>query len=61
MTVWRSLDEAVSHVEAGWQQVVEDSPAQEEVRTHLVQLAGAIRAAADGGDPLTRSRFLAPS
>lgn len=53
MTVWRSLDEAVSHVEAGWQQVVEDSPAQEEVRTHLVQLAGAIRAAADGGDPLT--------
>lgn len=51
MTVWRSLDEAVSHVETGWQQVVEDSPAQQEVRTHLTQLAVAIRAAADGNDP----------
>lgn len=51
MTVWRFLDEAVSHVEAGWQQVVEDSPAQEEVRTHLAQLSAAIRAAADGGEP----------
>jgi signal transduction histidine kinase len=53
VTDWRFLDEAISHVEAGWQQVVEDSPAQEEVRTHLMQLGAAIRAAAAGGEPAT--------
>jgi signal transduction histidine kinase len=38
------LAEALKDVEAGWQQVVEDSPSQEEVRAHLTVLGEAITA-----------------
>ncbi len=39
------LHQALKDVEAGWQQVVEDSPSQDEVRGHLAILGEAIRAA----------------
>jgi signal transduction histidine kinase len=45
------LDRALAEVEAGWQQVVEDSPSQAEVRSHLEILGNAIRAVGDGGAP----------
>jgi signal transduction histidine kinase len=49
--LWAALSGALSDVEADWQQVAEDSPSQEEVRNHLVQLGAAIRAAGGDGAP----------
>jgi signal transduction histidine kinase len=49
--LWALLGEAVVDVESDWQQVAEDSPSQDEVRNHLSQLSGALRAAAVGGLP----------
>jgi signal transduction histidine kinase len=47
--LWTAFSEAVAEVEAEWQQVAEDSPSQDEVRSHLTALAGAIRAVAGDG------------
>ena len=44
--LWAALAGAVADVQSDWQQVAEDSPSQDEVRSHLAQLAGAIRYAA---------------
>jgi signal transduction histidine kinase len=54
------LGRALAEVEAGWQQVVEDSPSQAEVKNHLEILGGAIQAAADapGAAPGTLSAEL---
>ncbi|MDZ4863033.1 MAG: HAMP domain-containing sensor histidine kinase [Gemmatimonadota bacterium] len=47
------LDGVLASVETGWQQVVEDSPSQDEVRGLLAQLGAAIRQAGAGsGVPL---------
>jgi signal transduction histidine kinase len=42
------LREAVGDVEAGWHQVVEDSPSQEEVRAHLAYVCDGIQNASAG-------------
>ncbi len=47
------LDETLAAVEAGWRQVVEDSPSQDEVRGHLDLLGAAIRQVGAGGVPPT--------
>jgi signal transduction histidine kinase len=47
--LWALLGEAVVDVEEDWRQVAEDSPSQDEVRSHLSQLAGALRTAAVDG------------
>lgn len=46
--LWAAFDAAILDVETDWQRVAGDSPSQEEVKSHLAQLAGAVRAAADG-------------
>jgi signal transduction histidine kinase len=57
--LWDLLDQAVADVSAAWQQVAEDSPSQDEVRQHLVQLGRAVRETRDpeipgaGGLPRT--------
>jgi signal transduction histidine kinase len=38
----------MAEVEADWMRVAEDSPSQDEVRSHLAQLAAAVRSAAEG-------------
>lgn len=57
--LWDLFDHALADVGAGWQQVAEDSPSQDEVRQHLVQLGRAIRADRDddhpGGDGIART------
>jgi signal transduction histidine kinase len=47
----QALDRAEMQVIAGWQQVVEDSPSQEEVRTQLTLLRQALDQVAQGGSP----------
>jgi signal transduction histidine kinase len=47
--LWTALAGAVADIEADWEQVAEDSPSQDEVRSHLAQLAGAVRAVATDG------------
>ncbi len=52
MELWPVLDRAVQAAEAGWRQVAEDAPSQEEVRSQLSLLRVAIeQAAADGTRP----------
>jgi signal transduction histidine kinase len=46
--LWAAFDAAIADVEADWMRVAEDSPSQDEVRSHLAQLAAAVRAAAEG-------------
>jgi signal transduction histidine kinase len=46
--LWAVLDAAIADLEADWKRVAEDSPSQDEVRTHLAQLGGAVRDAATG-------------
>jgi len=50
-SLWAALDQAMADVEAGWEQVVEDSPSQEEVRDQLARLRGEVAAVAAGGTP----------
>jgi signal transduction histidine kinase len=46
--LWHIYDEAQAEVEAGWLQVAEDSPSQEEVRSHLALLREAFAVAIQG-------------
>jgi signal transduction histidine kinase len=46
--LWDQLDQAVAEVEAGWLQIAEDSPSQEEVRAQLMLLREAISDAVNG-------------
>lgn len=46
--LWDQLDQAVAEVEAGWLQIAEDSPSQEEVRAQLMLLREAITDAVNG-------------
>ncbi len=60
--LWAALDRAQSQVEADWQQVAEDSPSQDEVKSQLALLREAVVRVAEGGSakvdlpktPLTR-------
>jgi len=47
--LWAAFDRAQAQVEAGWLQVAEDSPSQDEVRSQLGLLRAAVARAADGG------------
>ncbi len=47
--LWAAFTDAVAEVEANWQQVAEDSPSQDEVRSHLADLTGAVRSVAGPG------------
>lgn len=49
--LWSALDRAILAAEAGWRQVAEDAPSQEEVRGQLTVLRIAIEAAALYGTP----------
>lgn len=49
--VWEAFGRALAEVEAGWQQVADDSPAQEEVRGLLTQVAAAVSHATRGTAP----------
>ncbi len=46
--LFEALDRATANAEAGWQQVAEDSPSQEEVRGQLLLLRHAIEQVAAG-------------
>jgi signal transduction histidine kinase len=46
--LWAALAEAASDLEAGWGQVVEDAPSQDEVRGHLAELRRAVERVARG-------------
>jgi hypothetical protein len=46
--LWDAFDRAITAVGADWEQVAEDSPAQEEVRGLLAQVAAAVGRAARG-------------
>jgi signal transduction histidine kinase len=47
--LWAAFTDAVADVEANWQQVAEDSPSQDEVRSHLADLANAVRSVTGSG------------
>ena len=49
--VWEAFGRALAEVETGWQQVADDSPAQEEVRGLLAQVATAVSHATRGTPP----------
>jgi signal transduction histidine kinase len=44
--LWVAFDRATAEVEAGWRQLVDDSPSQEEVRSQLELLRAAVKRAA---------------
>ncbi|MGH7702483.1 MAG: sensor histidine kinase [Gemmatimonadales bacterium] len=49
-SLWDALHDAVEQVEAQWHRVAEDSPSQDEVRSHLTLLHQQVRQAAWGVD-----------
>ncbi len=53
--LWEAFDRAVADVESGWQQLADDSAAQEEVRALLRQVAQAVRGVSQGESDATQA------